>query len=434
MRNEQNFTDNVTPPPADRDLEENILGAVLLCSKAFSQIAHLATEELFFYDQTKAIFIACQSLYKQSTPIDVVTIHKELIRTAKVTEAGGMAYVAGITNRVCSDANLGYWTLNLAELYMERELMRIGITMTQRSQDDVFELFTRYEKEIQALYEPFSKSASVSIGQICTEIAKGLNTTKEGLKCGFNRLPELIPTNIYVLAARPGMGKTTLAMNMALNAAAKNIPVGFFSLEMGKDQLIARSVASICTINSYKLVHPHLLTDEEKEQFKAAMRSVYKWPLFINDTGGISIDDLKIEARRMVITDKVQVVFIDYIQLVSGGKKSDKRNESREQEIARICRELKSLAKELNIPIVELAQLSRVNENQKDNRPTLNALRDSGSIEQEADGVFFLYREKYYQKESDNSMTDFIIAKHRFGPLETLTLDFDEKYSKFREI
>lgn len=428
-------------PPQAVDIEKSLLGACTLDPNAIDTAAELLAPEMFYSEANKVVFEAMLELSKNSK-IDVVSLVQELMRTGNLDLAGGAFYVSQLSNGVTSSANLGNWARIISERFLKRELITMsGETLNDGYDDttDVFDLIERTDKRLSELvfrnvknnYRHVSDISLESIMRI--EELRHLGQDITGIPSSFTELDRLThgwqPTDLIILAARPSVGKTAFALNLARNAAINNVKpvaVGFFSLEMSAGQLVNRLLSAESGVPLEKLSTGKLEEHESIRLTTKTHQTLSNAPIFIDDTASITISELRAKARKLKKKENVGLIIIDYLQLMSG----DGRSGNREQEISKISRELKGLAKELKVPIIALSQLSRETEKRSGDKkvPQLSDLRESGAIEQDADMVMFMYRPEYYDVnasemgESTKGETHIKIAKHRNGSLDTVKL------------
>ncbi|MBV9963748.1 MAG: replicative DNA helicase [Parafilimonas sp.] len=440
-------------PPQARELEEAVLGAIMLEKSAFDTIVEILKPECFYTDAHQRIFRAFQSLAQQSMPIDMLTVVEELKTKEELEEVGGPYYITKLTNAVVSTANIEAHARIILQKFIQRELIRISgeiIGDAYEDSTDVFDLLDESETKMFNITNNYLKKNYEDIGNA---LAKAINridelrTKKEdisGVPSGFASLDRVTygwqPTDLIILAARPSVGKTALALNLARNAALnpiKKTPVGVFSLEMSASQLVQRILSAESEIALEKIARGKLEEYEYQQLHTKGIKKLEQAPIFIDDTAALNIFEFRAKARRLVNKHNVGLIIIDYLQLMSG---TGDRGANREQEISNISRNLKALAKELNIPIIALSQLSRAVETRKESKmPQLSDLRESGAIEQDADMVMFIYRPEYYENysnengESTRGETHIKIAKHRNGSLENIKLRALLHIQKFEE-
>lgn len=434
-------------PPQAVDLEEAVLGALMLDKEALTDVIDVLKKESFYKEDHQLIFKAILDLFEKSEPIDILTVTQELKKAGNLEQVGGAYYISKLTNRVASSANVEFHARIIAQKHIQRELIKISSDTIKMSYDetiDVFDLLDQAESKlfevaegnIRKSYEDMTKLLHKAVKQL-EEISKKDGTS--GVPTGFKDLDRVTggfqPSDMIVLAARPGMGKTAFVLSMARNAAVDyKKGVAVFSLEMSSLQLVNRLIASETEISGEKL-KKGTLEPYEWEQLNTRIGKLTNAPIYINDTPGLSVFELRAQCRRLKAEKDIQMVIIDYLQLMSGSGES---KGNREQEISTISRAIKGIAKELNIPVIALSQLSRAVETRGgDKRPQLSDLRESGAIEQDADMVMFIYRPEYYNilNDEDGNSTqglgELIIAKHRNGSTEDVRIKFENHLAKF---
>ena len=440
-------------PPQAVDIEEAVLGALMLERDALSNVIDILKPDSFYRDAHRHIFDAIVALFNNSEPVDIKTVVHQLRRMGKLEEVGGAYYIADLTTRVNSAANIEYHARIISEQSIKRELIRISSEITRDAYEDttdVFQLLDRAEQSlfdvseshIRKNYDKMSDLLRMAIEEI--EEKKDKKDGLTGVPSGFTALDRVTsgwqPSDLVIIAARPGMGKTAFVLSALRNAAIDfKKPVAIFSLEMSSVQLVNRLISGEAELESEKIKRGDL-ADYEWEQLLHKTNRLSEAPIYIDDTPGLSILELRAKARRLVAQHGVSLIIIDYLQLMTGDT-SKSGGGNREQEIASISRALKGIAKELNVPVIALSQLSRAVETRGgDKKPQLSDLRESGSIEQDADMVMFLYRPEYYgitQGEDGMPLTgtgEVIIAKHRNGRLDTVQLKFIGKFTKFADL
>ncbi len=437
-------------PPQAPDLEEAVLGAMMLEQNALTNVVDIFKPEVFYRESHQKIFKAIHSLFKDSEPVDILTVTQKLQKLGELEAVGGAYYISQLTNRVASAANVEFHARIVIQKFLQRELIRISDGIIKESYEDasdVFDILDKAEKELFAISETNLRRNYSDMPSLVKDAIKQIEKAREqeghisGIPSGFSAIDRVTAgwqkSDLIILAARPGMGKTAFVLSMARNMAVEfKHPVAIFSLEMAGVQLVMRLIASESELSAEKLKRGQL-EQYEWEQLNAKLANLTDAPLFIDDTPALSIFELRAKCRRLKAQHNVQLVIIDYLQLMSG---SAEKGGNREQEISNISRSLKSLAKELNIPIIALSQLSRAVETRGGaKKPMLSDLRESGAIEQDADMVCFIYRPEYYkigQDEDGNStdgLAEFLIAKHRNGALEDVRLRFVPRFAKFMD-
>lgn len=440
-------------PPQALDLEEAVLGALMLEKDALTNVIDILKPDTFYKDNHKEIFDTIVDLFNNSEPIDLLTVTNHLRKKGKLEFVGGAYYITELTTKVNSAAHIEYHARIIIEKAIKRELIRIASEVHRDAYEDTVDVFSLLDKTEQSLFEVSEINIRKNYADMRTlmhEATKELEIKRQqadgltGVPTGFTALDRITSgwqkSDMVIIAARPGMGKTAFIVSAMRNAAVDfNKAVAIFSLEMSSIQLVNRLISAEAELESDKIKKGNL-QDYEWEQLTHKTAKLSEAPIFIDDTPALTILELRAKARKLVAQHGVELIIIDYLQLMSGdSSKSGMGN--REQEIASISRSLKNIAKELNIPIVALSQLSRAVEVRGgDKRPQLSDLRESGSIEQDADMVLFLYRPEYYGINADeegNSVQgvgEVIIAKHRNGSLDTARLKFIGKFTKFCDL
>ena len=439
-------------PPQAIDIEQVVLGAMMLEKEALNDTINIITKESFYDPRHQFIYGAMHDLFANTKPVDLITVTDRLQKNGELEAAGGVAYIAQLTNRVASSAHIEFHSRIIAEKFIKRELIKVSSEIIRDAYDetiDVFELMNKAESNLFQIAESnMTKQASTMqniVGQAISEIEKARNNPDgiSGTPSGFYELDKITSgwqkSDMIVIAARPGMGKTALVLSMARNTAVDyNMGVAVFSLEMSAVQLVKRLIAGEARIDSEKLRKGNL-AEHEFQQLHSRITALSAAPIFIDDTAAISIFDFRAKCRRLKAQHDIQLVIIDYLQLMTA--KDGKGSGNREQEISTISRSIKEIAKELNIPIIALAQLSRsVEQRGGDKKPILSDLRESGAIEQDADIVSFIYRPDYYgivkddDGNSNNGIGEIIIAKHRNGKTDRVRLRFVPEYARFENL
>jgi len=434
--------------PQAVDLEEAVLGAAMLDKGAFSIIVEKLRPESFYLPAHTEIFDVMMQLFANNKPIDILTVHEELNKNGKLKQIGGVNYLMDITNKVASAANIEYHAQIIIQKYIQRELIKVSTeTIKDAYEDskDVLEMLDTAEQNLFDITDNNLNTGFQKVGAVAAKVSKEIELLSQredgitGVPTGFSELDKMTngwqSSDLIIIAARPGMGKTAFTLSLANNAANAGTGVGIFSLEMGDTQLVQRLISMESMVRASKLREGNL----DKDEFKLLHEAVEKlseMPIFIDDTPAINIFELRAKCRRLKQNHDIGLVVIDYLQLMSAGDKTKKGN--REQEISSISRALKGMAKELKIPVIALSQLSRAVETRGgDKRPQLSDLRESGAIEQDADIVTFIYRPDYYELADNNEVPDnlaeIIISKHRNGSLGSVNLRFLKEYVKFVE-
>ena len=442
-------------PPQAKDLEEAVLGAIMLEKNAFDVVIEILKPECFYVEANQRIFRAMQGLQQKNSPIDLLTVVEELKFREELDLTGGPFYVTKLTNSVVSSANIEAHARIVLQKFIQRELIRISGEIIGDAYEDSTDVFDLLDDAETKLFEITNNHLRKDYASIDTVLVKTIQRIEDlrtrqdeitGVPTGFSLLDHITygwqPSDLIVLAARPSVGKTAFALNLARNAAlhpTKPTTVGFFSLEMSAGQLVQRILSAESEIWLEKIARGRLEEHEMKQLYKKGIERLASAPIHIDDSAALNIFELRAKCRRLKNKHNVGLIIIDYLQLMSGS--SENRNSNREQEISRISRDLKGLAKELQIPIIALSQLSREVEKRKEGNkmPQLSDLRESGAIEQDADMVMFLYRPEYYDitsnelGESNKGETHVRIAKHRNGQLETIKLKALLHIQKFVE-
>ena len=432
-------------PPHDIEAEQAVLGSMLADSEAVNAAVEVLKEEAFYRDDNRVIYQAIIDLYNKSEPIDILTLKDELESMNKFEQVGGYEYLASLPDKVPTTANVQKYIKIVEEKSILRNLIRTAneiIELGYNPTEDVEDIMDGAEKKIFDIMQSKNQKGYSPIKDVLVESftkLEELYNRKQhitGVPTGFSELDYktagLHGSELILVAARPAMGKTAFALNIATNAALRgNAPVAIFSLEMSKDQLVNRILCSEAMVDSNK-VRTGKLEEDDWIKLAGAIGPLSESEIYIDDTPGISVMEIRTKCRKLKKEKKIGLVVIDYLQLVQG---SNKRIGSREQEISEISRSLKILAKEINVPVIALSQLSRAVEQRPDHRPMLSDLRESGAIEQDADIVMFLYRDDYYNKESaEKDIAEVIIAKQRGGSTGTVKLYWMGNYTKFVNI
>lgn len=436
-------------PPQAIDLEEAVLGALMIDRDAVTNAIELLREDSFYDDRHRLIFSAIHTLFNKTHPVDLLTVTEMLRTMGKLEEAGGPYYITSLTNRVASAAHVEHHARIVTQKFIQRELIRISTEIVKEAFEDTTDVFELLDKAEQALFQIADNNLRTSIIDIRNLIQNTIVEIDEarqhqdnltGCPSGFTRLDGLTggwqKSDLIIVAARPSMGKTAFTLSIARNAAVDfQRPVAVFSLEMSAQQLVKRLISSETELPAEKIIKGHL-AEHEMVQLMKLSGKLGEAPIFIDDTPAINIFELRAKCRRLKMQHDIQLVVIDYLQLMTSTENGKSGN--REQEISSISRALKSIAKELNIPIIALSQLSRKVEDRGGNkRPILSDLRESGAIEQDADLVCFLYRPEYYGFDEDDEgnptkgVAEVIVAKHRNGALDKIRVRFIDQYIKF---
>ena len=429
-------------PPHDLEAEQAIIGSMLTDRDAVISAIEILKEEDFYREDNKAIYTAILNLYNRAEPIDIITVKSELESMGKFEQVGGLEYLAELPEKVPTTANAMKYIKIVEEKSTLRRLIKTAneiIELGYSPTEDVEDIMEGAEKKIFNIMQEKNQKGYAPIKDVLVESftkLEELYNRKQhitGVPSGFTELDYRTAgfhgSELILIAARPAMGKTAFALNIATNAAVKaNVPVAVFSLEMSKEQLVNRILCSESMVDSNK-VRTGKLEEDDWTKLAGAIGPLSEAEIFIDDTPGINITEIRAKCRKLKLEKNIGMVVIDYLQLIQG---SNKRGGSREQEISEISRSLKILAKELDVPVIPLSQLSRAAEQRPDHRPMLSDLRESGAIEQDADIVMFLYRDDYYNQDSEKKdIAEIIIAKHRGGSTGTVELLWLGSYTKF---
>lgn len=432
-------------PPHDVEAEQAVLGSMLIDQDAAINAMEVLKPEDFYRDDNKYIYEAMVSLYNRGEPIDIITVKAELTTNQKFEAVGGIEYLAILPDKVPFAANSGKYIKIVEEKSILRQLIKASDeiqTLGYEQSEEIDNIVDQAEKKIYNIMQGRSQKGYTALKEILVEsfaeIEKLYNQKEPitGIPTGFAdldaRTAGLHNSDLILVAARPAMGKSAFALNIATNAAINaKVPVAIFNLEMSKSQLVSRMLCSESMVDSNK-VRTGKMDEEDWIKLATALGPLSEAPVYIDDTPGISVAEIRAKCRKLKLEKNIGLVVIDYLQLIQG---SGKRNASREQEISEISRSLKILAKELDIPVIALSQLSRAAEQRQDHRPMLSDLRESGAIEQDADIVMFLYRDDYYNPDSEKkNIAEVILAKHRAGSTGTVDLLWMGNYTKFANL
>ena len=436
--------------PQSIDIEKVVLGALMIDKDAFTVVSEIIKPETFYEARHQKIYEAVQSLNLQEKPVDIMTVTEELRHKGTLEDVGGPAYVVELSSQVASSAHIEYHAHILAQKFLARQLIQFASMIETDAFDETVDVDDLMQKAEGALFEISQKNMLQDYVQIDTIVdqahqlllqASNREGGLTGVPSGFRKLDDITagwqPSDLVIIAGRPAMGKTSFALSIAKNVAIDyRKPIAFFSLEMNNVQLVNRLISNVCSIPGNKILNGQL-TPDEWERFDSNIRKMQGAPIYVDDTPGLSIFELRTKARRLVREHGIELLMIDYLQLMNA---NGMRFNSRQEEVSTISRSLKGLAKELNIPVLALSQLSRAVE-QRDGpegkRPQLSDLRESGAIEQDADMVLFVHRPEYYhilQDEKGNDlhgMAQIIIAKHRKGATGDVLLNFRGEYTRF---
>ena len=438
--------------PQALDIEKVVLGALMIDSDAFTVVSEMIRPETFYDPRHQKIYGAIQALNLHEKPVDIMTVAEELKRSGELEEVGGPAYIVELSSHVASSAHIEYHGRILAQKFLARQLIQFASMIETEAFDetiDVDELMQRAEGSLFELSQKNMAQEYMQIDPIVKQAHELLqkaahnqeNGGLTGISTGFTQLDKITagwqPSDLVIIAGRPAMGKTSFALSLAKNIAIDSrVPVAFFSLEMNNVQLVNRLLSNVCSISGSKILSGQL-DPSDWERFDNNIRKMEGAPIYVDDTPGLSVFELRTKARRLVREHGIKVLMVDYLQLMNA---NGMRFSSRQEEVSTISRSLKGLAKELNIPVLALSQLNRTVE-QRDGiegkRPQLSDLRESGAIEQDADLVLFVHRPEYYrifQDEKGNDLhgkAQIIIAKHRKGATDDVLLSFRGEYTRF---
>jgi replicative DNA helicase len=434
---------SVNIPPQNTEAEISVLGAVLLDKDAIIKIADIITADDFYKNAHGKIYEAMLNLYEHREPIDVITLTNKLDEMHELDRIGGGSYIASLASSVPSAANIVHYAKIVADKSILRRLIHASGDITElafKEEKEIPDILDRAEQAVFAVSQKHTKGSFIPISDILTDSFERLDELHRnqdklrGVPTGFRDLDNLLaglqPSDLIILAARPSMGKSSLAINMAQHVAIhEGIPVAIFSLEMSKEQLVDRLLAAEANIDSWKLRNANL-SDNDFQKIGEAMAKLSEAPLYFDDSVGINVMEMRTKARRLQSEHGLGLIIIDYLQLMQGNGSSN-----RVEEVSDISRSLKGLARELNVPVLALSQLSRAVENRPSRIPQLADLRESGSIEQDADVVMFIYRDDYYEKDSERkNIADILIRKHRNGPVGQVELYFKPEQMLFSNL
>ena len=442
--------------PQAIELEEAVLGALMLEKDAFSEVSDILKSDSFYKPAHKCIYEAIAELVKNSLPVDMLTVIDRLRKMGTLEEAGGEYAIYSLTSKVSSAANIEFHAKIIAQKHLARQLISFAGKIQTNAYDDTYDIDNLMEQTESELFKLSQDNTKRDVTQINPVITEALNQLQaamnrkdglSGLQTGFHELDKVTSgwqrSDLIIVAARPAMGKTAFSLSMAKNMAVNyGIGVALFSLEMANVQLVNRLIVNTCEIKGEKL-RSGQLDPQELEQLNIRIKQLEDAPIYVDETANLSVFELRSKARRLVKEHGVEMIIIDYLQLMTLNSKDDKsalKVGSREQEVSSISRSLKGLAKELGIPIIALSQLSRASENRDGKRPQLSDLRESGAIEQDADIVCFIHRPEYYgimtgpDGESLQGLAELIIAKHRNGKTGSVWFKFKNDYARFQNL
>ncbi len=443
----QNKQNSGRIPPQNIDAEKSLLGAILISSESFPEILEVIKAKDFYDQSHSKIFQAMINLYQENKPIDLLTVTDELRRQKSLKLIGGASYLTELTNFVPTSSHAKAYAEIIEKASVRRRLIKAGTEIVQAAYEDdaeVSDLVGKAEKNLFEVSDGNTKSDYTALSDLLVDAfdrMENLHKNKgalRGLKTGFHDIDKktagLQKGDLVIIGARPAMGKTTLAQNIAYNAAAINKRgVLFFSMEMAKNEIVDRIISDVASVDNWR-IRTGNLSDEEFAKIGDALAELGDTPIYIDDSSSMTVLELRNKARRAAHDHDLGLIVIDYLQLIAG---SDRYAGNRVQEVTEISRGLKTLARELEVPVVALAQLSRNVTGRDDPRPVLSDLRESGSIEQDADLVMFLHRPDYYHQEDDyepTNITELLVAKHRHGSIGKIELYFQGEYSRFMSL
>jgi len=429
-------------PPHNLEAEMALIGSVLVDREIMGSVLEIVRPSDFYAHVHETIFTVLLELFDKGQPLDKITVAETLRNREMLEKVGGLSYISSLMDTVQTAASAQYYAKIVREKSVLRSLIHAGTQITQlgyEAEEDVETALDQSEQLVYDIGERANSSDFMPVNRLMKDTFDYMSHLFErrgeqtGLTSGFYDLDQMTtgfqPGNFIILAARPGMGKTSLALNMAVAAAERKEPIAFFSLEMSNNELVQRLICSEAKLSMHKMRQGNI-ERHQWEDIARAMGRLNDLPIYLDDKGALSVTELRSRCRRLKSTSGLGAVFVDYLQLLRPGVLT--KNVNRNEELSEICRTLKVTAKDLGVPIIALAQLNRGVETRNDKRPMLADLRDSGSLEQEADLVAFLYREGYYNKEApDRELTEFIVAKHRNGPTGMVRLRFKEEFTLF---
>jgi len=430
--------------PQNIEAEQSVLGGILIDNEALHKVLEIIEPNDFYRDNHKKIFLAFLELFENNTPLDIITVTELLQKKGELTNVGGATYLASLVDSVPTTANITHYAKIIKEKSILRSLIAKAtdiVNMGFEASEDVAEILDKAEEAIFSITQQRIQTSYYSIKEIIKqtfETIEELSSKKDsvtGIPTGFvdfDRLTAgLQPSDLIIIAGRPVMGKTSFTLNIAQHAATRaGVPVGFFSLEMSKEQLALRMLCAEARINSQK-IRSGFLSERDWLRLTDAAATLSEAPIFIDDTPALSVLEIRAKARRLRSEHNIGLIIVDYLQLMKGRGKVD----TREREISEISRSLKALAKELNIPVVAVSQLNRRVEERENKRPRLADLRESGAIEQDADLIVFIYRDEVYNEDTpDKGIAEIIIGKQRSGPTGVVKLAFLDKYTRFENL
>ena len=440
--------------PQAIDIEKSVLGGIIIEEDAILEVVNIINVDTFYSYQNKEVYKAILNLFENHLPIDLRTVIDQLKKNGSLEKIGGEEYVVSLIDRVVSGVNIEYHSFLILEYAIKREIINISKEILKQALDPTVDIFNLIDTAEQKMLDVSSRNIKKNYSDLNTLLKETISTIDQkrnnktgitGIPSGFSGLDALTSgwqkSDLVIIAARPGMGKTAFTLSLVRNAAVmNNTPVALFSLEMSSVQLVSRLISAESELDATKINNGQL-ENYEWEQLKHKTSIISQAPIYIDDTPALSVSELRTKCRKLKVKHDIQMIVIDYLQLLTSNSLFNKGTFNREQEISYISRSLKSLAKELEVPVITPSQLSRAVETRGgDKRPMLSDLRESGAIEQDADIVMFLYRPEYYGLFSEDNdfnikgITELIIAKHRNGPLDTAFAKFINKYVKFEDI
>jgi replicative DNA helicase len=429
-------------PPHSREAEESVIGAVLLSEEAVNEVMDRLHPPDFYVPAHQAIFEAMRELFDTNQAIDAVTVSEALRRRGELDKVGGVAYLTRLVDIVPSTSNILYYSGIVEEHAKRRELIRAGASVTDVAFDideEIAHVLDRAEQAVLSVAERRSAQTLLEVGPLFSDVLEHIELLEQrgseltGLATGYvdldKKLAGLQAANLVVIAARPAMGKSALALGIAVNAATQQEPVAIFSLEMSKEEIVQRILSSVGRVDSMKLRSGQL--GPLWQRVVDAAGKMYQAPIYIDDSPIVTVTDIRAKCRRLKRKKGLSLVVIDYLQLMEASSR-----ENRQQEISEITRNLKNLARELEVPVIAVSQLNRSLEGREDKRPRLSDLRESGSIEQDADVVMFIYRHEYYHPEDQErkGIAEVIVAKHRAGSTGPVEVTFQPEFTRFANL
>ncbi len=433
-------------PPQSVEVEQSLLGALLLDKDAILRVADVLIPEDFYRDDHGEIYGACLALFEKRQPIDLVTLSENLEKRDKLQFIGGASYLASLVNMVPTAAHVASYAQIVKEKSTLRRLIQSGsriVELGYGEERDVEEILDDAEQSLFAVSQRYQHDQFIPIKDILAQSFERIDELHKekgklrGVRTGFPDLDQILaglqPSDLILLAARPSIGKTSFALSIAEHVAVEEkLPVALFSLEQSRDQLVDRMLSSVAGVDGWKLRTGNL-NDDDFPKIGYAMGILSEAPIYIDDTAVLTVMELRAKARRLQSEQGIGLIVIDYLQLIQG--RASRGDPNRVQEVSEISRSLKALAREINVPVVALSQLSRAVESRPSKIPMLSDLRESGSLEQDADVVMFLYREDYYHEDTDKkNIVDVLIRKHRNGPIGQVELYFVKEHTRFRSI